>query len=499
MKLKLIALITGFILVLFSYFAHGAFGAVDLTISPSQFELQQGSERDLMLNYFVNSNKGVKTLTQVKEFDKVKLDFGFKGHESMLSTSYSFPGRVKVERDVPSGEYELKLSVLNLETNNVLDSETIKVKVVEKGEKNYFTSPGKTIEPRIENIKFSENNVLLKRNDSKEVKIDFENAGSLSNFRVKIVNSSKEVEGIASSNEFENLSKGTASIKLVSNPIAKEGSHEVKVLLVDLASYKEHLLGTINVIVKPFYNLQTSVELNSTEAKIGETVKGKLVIKNLSAFDQTLSLNGTPEMEFESQKIELAGNQLKSIEFKVKPFKEGENGFTINLNGETNRIVFIKVKGLKAGISSTEDIVKAFEGSNIALIGLVEPSWPIVLGILIAILLYALWKKEQVMNLIQRILGNLLDEFVLSPAFSTQSLKQESKEVKEEIEETSEKEVEKDSSEEKKTENIEAREEKESEKELEEIVSKEIEIKQLIEELEEKITEEKQKKLNEFK
>jgi hypothetical protein len=432
MRRKIAFIATGFLLILLSYFVQAE------PLTHTEFELQPGSSYEFNLVYFLNAPEYLQVESEVFGHDKVRLDSGAVGSHyfKLKNGQINFPSRIEVDYGTAPGKYSLELAAsYELKGVTYVKVQAFKVKVVERTESYYYTTDsGRNIAPKLENVNFSPSNVLLTRLDSAFVRLKFTNSGSLTDYRIHALNpcSTLEVE-VLDANQFR-VGEADVLIKIHANQTTEEGACPIKVYADDLGSSTNHLLGTINVLIKPIYSLNISLPVSSVELDAGEEKKLQVAVQNPSNFPQDVFISTNNEnVVFEQSQISLVPHETKNLTFTVKA---SEIPFTARLSfdGQATRHVFLHVNMPESNLN--------LEGVNQSMVDItgftvIDDTLSVVLGFIVVMILFALYWRDDIRGMLLEKLKRFLAHFHVSFKVKKVS-KEEEHETVEAVEEAEE-------------------------------------------------------------
>ena len=406
MKIKLLCIFLGFFLIMLSYSVQGM--SLNLTPNETNFVLQQGTQGSFSVEYKFSPeylSEPVLVKTYSNSVKGINLEFG-AGNSHLFYAGSIFQGFISIDRNMKPGFYSPEL-IVEYENEGILARKNIifSVKVIPKQDSIYLIEENNNQAPEIRGIYLSESFLLMQRNESRELFVNYRNTGRASNFSLYIEGEQKELT-LTPLTEKENK----LFFRADTNSSTAQGIYYFKIWLKDNFSGKQYLADTLTVSVKPFYDLDAVVLGNDLQLNLNESKTGKILIENKSKFPQSISIISSSNEVFLPEKIDLNALEKKEIEFTINSIESGKKNARITLIGEENtqRHIFLSfnVSGEKEASIVSSVVSSGIKGANSAATGfvsLIDSNSGIAIGLLLILVVFFYSKYSNLKNKAQTI------------------------------------------------------------------------------------------------
>ncbi len=292
-----------------------------VSLSALELFLQPGSELPIVVR--VDTPYG-KTSTVSFSTDYPSSVLSVDGELSSISTSFPLErdARISAKWDAPQGDYLVTLRThITIDNQTHVDEQFIRVRVGEKGQVTYFTSPNTTLSPHISSIVFSAENILVSRNENASVSVSFVNNGSATDYLVRLAEPAMGISVHVTNATHRFVQPGdrvVSFIEIATTPNSPFGTIPLRVEAYNLVSGEKTFLGTVVVSVQKRVNVDVSIPFHTFNVEEDDSFYSSLTLENTEYADADIIIESSSSLvQIPTRHVHVPAKSSVSVPFLV--------------------------------------------------------------------------------------------------------------------------------------------------------------------------------------
>ncbi len=399
-------LIVGFVLVLSAAGMH-AYSSFPVSISTNELELQANSELPVQIDVQTPYGKNAFVSFDVDYPSSV---LSIDGELNSISTSFPIQRimRVRALWDANPGIYVVKLMVhVKMDGQVFTETKFITVHVSPSSQVTYFTSPNSTFAPQVSSVVFSNENIVLQRNENASFSVSFVNKGSATDYLVRLaehpigitVHTTNDIHRFVEKNEGV-----TTFFEVSTSSFSPFEITPLRIESYDLVSGEKTFLGTVIVQVNEVSNIEMSIPFHEFVVEENDSIYSYVTLQNTEYSDVDLILESSSSLvEIQSRQVHIPSKSSLSVPLLIRasPFVGTRSETVFVMNSKITEQFSFVVTTVKKGTLPVLVDVNAGTDAPSSASGLVAGVLSPLVGLLIVVVAVLLIVSSRFRNWIK--------------------------------------------------------------------------------------------------